>query len=137
VYYTTKLPNLVSRQFEDEIILANFQTGVYFSLMLSAADVWLGLDAGVGVDEIIAAFPANDGADPRQDVPGFVEKLLAEGAIAPLADIPDRRPWSPRFGIPFTAPSLDRFDDLRELLFIDPVHDVGEAGWPARESDDV
>ena len=32
-------------------------------------------------------------------------------------------------------PTLDSFDDLQELLLLDPVHDVTEAGWPHRPDD--
>jgi hypothetical protein len=137
VYYTTKLPNLVSRQFDDEVILANFETGLYYSLIGSAADIWLGLDAGANVEEIITALAVTDDADPRLEVSGFMERLVAEGVVAPLASPPDRRPWAPQFSIPFKPPSLDFFDDLRDLLFLDPVHDVTEAGWPVRDADDV
>ena len=44
--YTTQVPMLVGRQFDDEIILASFETGLYYSLIGTAADIWLGLKAG-------------------------------------------------------------------------------------------
>ena len=34
----------------------------------------------------------------------------------------------------FVAPEFQRFDNLRELLLMDPVHDAGEEGWPLRET---
>jgi hypothetical protein len=30
----------------------------------------------------------------------------------------------------YVAPAFDRYTDMAELLLIDPVHDVDEAGWP-------
>jgi hypothetical protein len=31
---------------------------------------------------------------------------------------------------PFEAPRLDRYDDMRDLLLADPIHDADTAGWP-------
>jgi hypothetical protein len=133
--YTTQLPMLVSRQFEDEVILANFETGVYYSLTETAADIWLGLHSGATVEEIVIAF-ATDGAegvaDRRKSITGFIDELLSEKIILSNNGATDSQPWSPKFGKSFSQPVLNRYDDLRALLFLDPVHDVSEAGWPTR-----
>jgi hypothetical protein len=31
---------------------------------------------------------------------------------------------------PFAAPALNTFSDMQELLLLDPIHEVDEAGWP-------
>ena len=35
----------------------------------------------------------------------------------------------------FVAPAIEEFDDMRNLLLLDPIHDVAEVGWPARRED--
>ena len=30
----------------------------------------------------------------------------------------------------FVAPALTRYTDVKDLLVLDPVHDVDEMGWP-------
>jgi hypothetical protein len=30
-------------------------------------------------------------------------------------------------------PVLERYTDMQELLFLDPIHDVDESGWPHRK----
>jgi len=138
VRYKTQMPMLVSRQFEDEIILANFETGLYFSLIGSGADIWLGLKSGASVEEIATAF-ATSGTPSNiithEQVTSFVEKLLIERIIAPCEENPVREPWSLQFSDPPSPPVLDQFDDLRDLLLLDPVHDVSEAGWPLQAQD--
>jgi hypothetical protein len=129
---------LVSRQFDDEVILANFDTGIYYSLTDTAADIWLGLKSGATVDDIAAAFAKLGGGgaeDYKKPVAGFIETLLAENMILPLEGTADPQPWSPQFSNSFSQPVLGRFEDLRDLLFLDPVHDVSEAGWPMRAKD--
>lgn len=140
MYYTTQVPKLVSRQFEDEVILANFETGIYYSLTGTGADIWLGLRSGATVQEIVTAFLTLDGADVKdveQSITSFIEQLLAEKIIIPQEQRLDVTSWSPQFTVSFSQPVLERFDDLRELLFLDPVHDVSEAGWPVRAKDGI
>ena len=130
MYYTTQVPMVVSRQFDTEVIIANFETGIYYSLAGTAADIWRGLECGASVDEITMAFVALGTEDVEASISSFIEKLLNEKIIMPCVGVPPSRPWSPQFSKSFSLPVLDRFDDLRELLFLDPVHDVSEAGWP-------
>ncbi len=30
----------------------------------------------------------------------------------------------------YTVPALTRYDDLDDLLLLDPIHEVDDAGWP-------
>jgi hypothetical protein len=137
VHYTTQVPKLVSREFDDEIILANFDTGLYYSLIGTGADIWLGLKSGASVEDIAAAFAKSgaSGTVTAEDVANFVEKLVAEKIILPNGGKPNREPWSLQFSNPASPPELDRFDDLRDLLFLDPVHDVSDGGWPLKAQD--
>jgi hypothetical protein len=32
--------------------------------------------------------------------------------------------------LPFAAPALDAYHDLQSLFLLDPVHEVGDRGWP-------
>ncbi|WBL76371.1 PqqD family protein [Bradyrhizobium xenonodulans] len=137
---TTTVPLLISQQFDSEVVLANYQNGVYYNLDGSAAQVWLGLKANRTVEEIASAFAAATGGDVpsvTQQVQAFVDSMLAEGLIAEGAT--DARveisneTWAPVLSGAFAAPEFQRFDNLRELLLMDPVHDAGEEGWPLRE----
>jgi hypothetical protein len=35
----------------------------------------------------------------------------------------------------YRSPAIERFDDLEELLVLDPIHEVDEAGWPVTPAD--
>jgi hypothetical protein len=138
VRYTTQVSKLVTRQFDDEIILANFDTGIYYSLIGTGADIWLGLKAGANVEEIAAAFAKSvtpEHTVTTEQISTFIDELVTENIIAPHEGNPGREPWSIQFGNPPSPPTLDRFDDLRDLLLLDPVHDVSEGGWPLKAPD--
>src|SRR5438874_11962237 len=134
---TTTVPLLISQQFDSEVVLANYQNGVYYNLDGSAAQVWLGLKANRTVEEIASALAAATGGDAASVTPqvqAFVDSMLAEGLIAEGAADADVETWTPVLSGAFAAPEFQRFDNLRELLLMDPVHDAGDEGWPLRES---
>jgi hypothetical protein len=134
---TTSVPLLISQQFDSEVVLANYQNGVYYNLDGSAAQIWLGLKANRTVEEIGSAIAAATGGDVpsiTQQVQSFVDSMLAEGLIAEGTPEPSIETWAPVLPGAFAAPEFQRFDNLRELLLMDPVHDAGEEGWPLRET---
>ncbi|MDH2344268.1 MULTISPECIES: PqqD family protein [unclassified Bradyrhizobium] len=82
---TTTVPLLISQQFDSEVVLANYQNGVYYNLDGSAAQVWLGLKANRTVEGIASALAAATGGDAASITPqvqAFVDSMLAEGFIA-------------------------------------------------------
>ena len=139
MYYTTQVPKQVSRQFDDEVILANFVTGIYYSLAGTAADIWLGIQSGKSVQEIVTAFVTlgpESAENTAQSITTFIKGLLSEKIIMPHGGVPNPQPCAPQFSSSFAQPILERFDDLCDLLFLDPVHDVNDAGWPMQAPKD-
>ena len=134
--------NVVHDVFEDgEAAIIDLRSGTYFSLNPSATLLWPALVSGTSVADLIAHAVALTGEQHRAaleaSVPGFVAALREQGllesvpAAAPIA--PDDNPAAP---IPtvdsntFEPPSFERFDDLQDLLLLDPIHDVSDRGWP-------
>lgn len=138
MFFSTSAPMLISRQFGDEVVLANYANGIYYNLSGTGAQIWLGIKAGKTTDEIVDGFSAKAATDAsviNQSVRAFVDHLLAEGVIIPSRPASDSEDWSPLIPGEFSVPELERFDDLRDLLLLDPIHDVGESGWPIRGGD--
>jgi hypothetical protein len=127
-------PNISARSFGDEIVAANFVTGIYYSLLGSAAQIWEGLIAGVPLDRIVAEVSVLsdvDSADFARAADALVEAMLTEKLIVPAENFVQSN-WKPlpasegRYGLPV----LERFTDMQDLLLLDPVHEVEEMGWP-------
>ena len=133
-YRIAPSPNIGARSFGDEVVVANFISGVYYSLLGSAAQVWEGLMAGLPLDEVSSAGAAVGGVDPATFAAAAetlaadlgAEGLLVEGTTSEAA------PWTPAppDGEGYGLPALERYTDMQELLLLDPVHDVEEMGWP-------
>ena len=129
VRYVLTGPAIIAKDFGDEAIVANLDTGLFYSLGQSGAAVWTGLASGRTLAEIVATLAGADDANARAAVGRFIGELVTEGLLKPGDDCVDTM-WAPRVDAEFQAPTIEKFDDLQALLLIDPIHDVGEQGWP-------
>ena len=66
----------------------------------------------------------------REDLGVFIDKLLSEGLVYEDGDAGDAVPETFRGAEVWRKPELAAFDDLQDLLTIDPIHDVDDSGWP-------
>jgi hypothetical protein len=136
-YRISPSPNINARSFGDEVIVANFFTGVYYSLLGSAAQIWDGLMAGVSVDRVVrevAGLSQGDLDAFAEAAARLVRDLEAERLIMPAAAATESAwtPVPPSSGA-YALPALERFTDMQDLLLLDPVHEVEDMGWPHAE----
>jgi hypothetical protein len=124
---------------DDEVIAINLESGAYFAFDGVAADCWSLLAAGFDTEHVAKAVAERYAVDPARtttDVTQFVAQLEDARLITPPgpdadASAPDGDPLPAPVGpLVYAAPAVDRFDDLEELLLLDPIHEVDEAGWP-------
>ncbi|MSO78744.1 MAG: PqqD family protein [Acidimicrobiia bacterium] len=130
-------PWVTHERLDDEVIAINLETGAYFAFSGVAADCWSLVVAGLDRAGAAAAIAERYGVDverSRSDVSQFVTQLEAAGLIMGEADA-GATPESvglptPNGPLAYTAPVVDSFEDLEDLLLLDPIHEVDEAGWP-------
>jgi hypothetical protein len=130
---------LAAEQFEDGLVIINFLTGRYFSMNSTAEVIWMLLEHGCSSDELAARLgehcvvPATDAARLATEVGEFLAKLVQERlvcsdatmAVSPVASLPAAQ-------LPYEIPQVEVFEDLADLILLDPIHDVNEQlGWPA------
>lgn len=134
-------PWVTHERLDDEVIAINLETGAYYALDGVAADCWALSASGSATDEIVAVITGRyevDESQVRADIDQFVERLVAErlivvggdGEPAPGSDLPALAAKKP-----YTAPAVQKYDDLEDLLLLDPIHEVDEAGWPVARAD--
>jgi hypothetical protein len=124
---------------DGEVVIISFETGKYFNSNNSAADIFYLIEKGVpqiswskilssnftGFDE------QNSGISDFLDM-ALEEKLLlvADEVEIKQFDLPSdylRKGW--------IKPALLVFDDLADLLLIDPIHDTSTSGWPSQKNE--
>lgn len=132
-YIISDPKSISARAFDDEVVIANFTTGVYYSLVGHAAEIWNGLSAGLSIERIIDLLPAlpqtqKDSliAQARE----FISELENEGLIR-SGSAEMNSLWRPQnLAEAVWPPKFEKFTDMQDLLLLDPVHDVTDAGWP-------
>jgi hypothetical protein len=131
---TWNSPAITSETFDDEVVIVNFDSGKYHSVQGSGRLIWQWLEAPATLSAILERSTqgfSGDGQDMEREIREFVAILQNEGLIvAVTADSAAQIAAANASPIPFTPPRLNTFSDMQELLLLDPIHDVDEAGWP-------
>lgn len=130
--YVIHAPDVVCEDFNGEVVILNLANGHYFSLRGIASSIWAAILAGNTPNSILASI-----GEQRPELLDASSALLARmvelGVIRPGNEDENEdteslegQTWSG------DSPQIEVFDDLAELIFADPIHDVDEqSGWPA------
>ena len=137
--YCVNEPSVISEVVDGETIILNFESGHYYSFNATASGIWMRVRAGDPVTAVTEWVARRFGVDPatiHNEVKAFVRRLeeerlirrVAAGTVlAPaVADDPDDPVAA------FSPPDFEKFTDMEELLLLDPIHEVGNAGWPQK-----
>jgi len=131
--FRPRLTGIVHDVIEGQVLIIRSDSGAYYSLEGTGTVVWEGILRGQSIDAITAAaqgrYPDIDEveADIRQLVDELLREHIVEEGVVNVAvtDAPTTQ-WP----ITWTAPSLAVFNDMKDLLLFDPIHEVGPEGWP-------
>jgi Coenzyme PQQ synthesis protein D (PqqD) len=138
-------PSVVSEVIDDELVVMNLATGHYFSSTGSGAVAWACLEQGMDNAGIAAALGQAFDAPAAQidaDLAAFIESLRSNGlvragdAASPAtAATGHRPPAAPAQRLPYSSPQMNAYTDMKDLLMLDPIHDVADEGWPMRPAE--
>ena len=139
VFEGTIVPNgpiVVSETMHGESIIMHHAKGYYFDTTGTGSLVWEAIEAGTTVHgltrRLAQACDLGEG-EARATVLRFLETLhdhdLIKTGDAEPNVLAEAAPMA------FAEPELRIHDDLEDILLLDPVHDVGEQGWPAPPPD--
>jgi len=140
--YKINRPKVISEAFEDEVVAVNFDTGSYYGMRNTALTIWNLLEQGASTQTLTCRMTSLYHGDQQaisEAVSQFLDQLRTHNLIAeasaaqadhgPEAATNHRGPWEP--------PVLSVYEDMKDLLLLDPIHDVDEQGWPARKPDQM
>lgn len=137
--YRIDQPHVMHEMIENEVVVINLDTGIYYSFDGVAGHIWQLLGgAGRSADDLIAQLSTAYAGD-RDHIAAAVAAFLAQLCEEQLALVVtgDPAPADTVVGAaaddapPFVDPVLQRYTDMETLLLADPIHDVDEeAGWP-------
>jgi Coenzyme PQQ synthesis protein D (PqqD) len=128
--YEINAPDVVAETFDEDVVILNLADGRYFGLAGCANAIWQLLQDGHTPAAILASVLT---VRPELTYPSleFIEHIFKYKLIRPraesieIASFPADLTWSEG------APAVEVFDDLAEMIYGDPIHDVDEqVGWP-------
>jgi hypothetical protein len=135
--YTVRTERVSSEIIENEALLIDLESGNYFTTTGLGCFVWQMLGAGYSVDRIcreVSDRISRSFQAVTEEVRDFIGDLEGQSLIRPIADPP--KPGG--LALDWDSledpgpPVLEKYTDMRELLLIDPIHEVDEQGWPIK-----
>jgi len=139
-------PAVINDTIEGESVIINLQNGYYYSLDDIGSVIWNGLINQYSMEEIISAFIPRFSEDKESVINGMSElitELKKENLIVMLTEEEQKNIRHDKAfeiegsALSFTKPVLNKFGDMQDLLLLDPIHEVDEAGWPYSKPEDT
>jgi hypothetical protein len=131
--------NISQERLDGEVVVISFNTGKYFSAKGTAADIFWLLENGIDqnlwasiLSQNFEGFTVSDSGIAEFLSAGVAEELFipldnpSQEAIVLPADYA-RGAWE--------TPKLVIFEDLQDLLLLDPIHDTSLEGWPTAKNE--
>ena len=135
-------PNVIHDTVAGETVVINLNSGAYYSLQHTGAEIWGLIEKGTTVEGVIQFMTKRYSSvevDVARVVAQFLQKLQEENLIRvdgsslsgprPVGDTSPATGSSVQAPV-FEMPVLQVYRDLENILLLDPIHEVDEEGWP-------
>jgi hypothetical protein len=132
-------PTVTHETIDGEAVIINLDSGNYYSLVEVGSFIWGLIENGASASEVqhlvLQGYDGN-ATDVDRSVQELLAQLQQENLIVPLDGaeaFESDQVLSSNNGHKkpsFNPPVLHKYSDMQELLLLDPIHDVDEAGWP-------
>lgn len=130
-------PRLASDVFDGEYIIANLDTGLYYSIQGLAVTLVNALPFEASFPVILRlseAFP--DHRDTIQkELADIFQELQNEDIIRESAAAIPEGPGPGAIPEQYIPSKFNRYADMQDLLLLDPIHDVDEDGWTVKNNE--
>ena len=136
--FRVNTPTVTHEIIDGEAVIINLDSGNYYSLVDVGSFIWglfeMGSSANDVRNQVLHTYDA-DATDVDRSVQELLVQLQQENLIVPVEEAAsDLSPAAPSRNNhekkSFNPPMLHKYSDMQELLLLDPIHDVDDAGWP-------
>jgi coenzyme PQQ synthesis protein D (PqqD) len=142
--FRVNTPTVTHETIDGEAVIINLDSGNYYSLVEVGSFIWGLVEKGASaseVQQVVLQTYQGDATDIDRGVQELLAQLQQENLIVPVEgagaldftevlssnNSHDKPPFNP--------PLLHKYSDMQELLLLDPIHDVDDAGWPKPNPD--
>ena len=124
---------IVSELIDGEAVILDLRSGCYHTTEGVGAAVWQAASEGMHGNAIVAScrarFPDEQGIE--HDIETLLKNFVAVGLLAPAEGASNSSAHVPSWPADYQTPSLDSYDNLADMMALDPIHDVDAVGWPS------
>ncbi len=126
--------NVSWEQVGGEVIAIQLSTGRYYNMVDTATAIWLFLSNGASIDSLAMRLRQlyKDESLVLSGLEDFVSECIKTSLLVPTDKEKLGREelfLDLKFDA-WSAPKLNEYVDLQDLILVDPIHDVQESGWP-------
>lgn len=128
-------PRLAADKFDGEYIIANLDTGLYYSVQgiaVALLDALPFQDQHAVIRHFSEAMPQHAAVIQSELTPIF-QQLLDEQILQQVAEAGVEAKDQLSAPTVYETPRFNRYADMQDLLMLDPIHDVDEAGWTVQQ----
>lgn len=136
-HWTVDTGRVIWEVLDGEAVIVDLASGRYHAASGVTLTVWEALAGGADLTAtttLVAATHPGTPDDAREHIAAFVDDLVTQGLLtpAPAPATPAVRPEVATATAPasWAPPALESYEDLEDLLLLDPVHEVTPDGWP-------
>jgi hypothetical protein len=137
-WFRINSPSVIFETMDNEVIIINLDQGYYYSLNGLGADIWKMINQDLAQETISTAISSHflqSLANVSLCIQPFFDKLLKENLIKAQnrpenADLDSAHVFHSKST--YEPIALQKYDDMKNLLFLDPIHEVDELGWPSQ-----
>lgn len=134
---------VVHEQIDIELTVINLQKGHYFIGKGPAIDIFLMLENAMTLDTLVdrtmAIYSVQDGV-ARDEVTSLIDLWTTSDLVSEVDECAKGSPIESDITTEhkdWTKPIFIAFDDMRDLLLLDPIHEtqLDQQGWPVSATD--
>lgn len=145
--FRVNTPTVTHETIDGEAVIINLDSGNYYSLVDEGSFIWRLVDRGASANEVQQlVLQTYEGSASAVDagVQELLVQLQLENLIVPVDEAgaldltqldPETTSNTGQAKPSFNQPLLQKYSDMQELLLLDPIHDVDDAGWPRPNPD--
>jgi hypothetical protein len=117
--------------FQTEIVLVNIESGIYYNLSGLAADLLRHLQNPIE-ESIITNWIQSLNSSTSKEGLEYLEWLINENIVLKTQSQSDSPDATSALKVDLSSDLwiYERFDDMSDLIRLDPIHDVSHKGWP-------
>ncbi len=126
--------NFDIEDFDDEVVLVNFKTGIYYLIQEKGVEIFHVLQGGVNLKSFEEFLFLRLTANEQDSFKKFIEELRLESILV-QTEI-DNTSLIEDINLSFDGSAqfiFKKFDDISALVKLDPIHEVNKQGWPNKK----